>query len=150
MKKKFRALVVFSFLTLGLFLVSSCDTPEEKSDNKTQDASQSSWSVSVEIIFAAVLLCIFVGFLLNAKKWVDKIRRHSDKNYDDEFDDEMEVANRKTRRARLQTFSYTNFKQVVKYFYIPIIMCVVLVGALFIVYRPYTKVLQSFKNGFVN
>ena len=123
------------------------DTDDAKQGSNSQEGEKS-WSFSIEIIFAAVVLLIFVGFLFNAKKWVDKIRRHSDKNYDDEFDDEMEVANRKTRRARLQTFSYTNFKQVVKYFYVPIIMCIVLVGGLIIIYRPYMKIFQSFKNGF--
>ena len=126
------------------------DTGDSKDSKENNDSAQNdrAWGFSIEIIFAGVLLLIFVGFLFNAKKWINKIRRHSDKNYDDEFDDEMEVANRKTRRARLQTFSYANFKQVVKYFYVPIIMCVVLVGALFVIYRPYTKIFQSFKNGF--
>lgn len=117
----------------------------------TGDAGQggSSFGISIEMIFAAVLFLILIGFLVNAKKWIVKIRKHSEKNYDDEFDDEMEVANRKTRRARLQTFSYNNFKQVVKYFYVPILMCVIVVGAALIVYKPYTTVLKSIRNGFV-
>ena len=122
---------------------------EEKSDNKKQAGDEQTWGVSIEVIFAGVVFLIFVGFLFNAKKWINRIRRHSDKNYDDEEDDEMEVANRKTRRARLQTFSYTNFKQVIKYFYVPIIMCIILVGTLVVVYWPYTEIYKSLKHGFV-
>ncbi len=118
-------------------------------DEGKQAPSGKSFNISVEMIFAAVLFLILIGFLINAKKWVVKIRKHSEKNYDDEFDDEMEVANRKTRRARLQTFSYNNFKQIVKYFYVPILMCIVVVGVSFIVYRPYTTVLKSIRDGFV-
>lgn len=124
------------------------DTDEaQKSDEKKQ-GEEGSWGVSIEMIFAGVVFLIFVGFVVNARKWMHKIRRHSDKNYDDEEDDEMEVANRKTRRARLQTFSYTNFKQVVKYFYVPIIMCIVVLGAAFIVLRPYTDIYKAIKHGF--
>ena len=113
------------------------------------DSGGKSWGVSIEMIFAGVLFLIFLGFLINAKKWVVKIRKHSEKNYDDEFDDEMEVANRRTRRARLQTFSYKNFKQVVKYFYVPVLMCIVIVGTLYIVFKPYTTLYQSIKEGFI-
>lgn len=122
------------------------DTGDEK---KETQSGGNQWGISIEMIFAVVILLIFVGFLVNLKKWVAKIRRHSDKNYDDEFDDEMEVANRKTRRARLQTFSYTNFKQVVKYFYVPILMCIVLLGATFLFFKPYAYLYRSFRNGFV-
>ena len=126
------------------------DTDEaQKSDSSKTGQEESSWGVSVEMIFAGVVFLIFVGFVVNARKWMHRIRRHSDKNYDDEEDDEMEVANRKTRRARLQTFSYTNFKQVVKYFYVPIIMCVILLGSAFIALKPYTDVFKSIKNGFI-
>lgn len=118
-------------------------------EGKAQSSTGGSFGISIEMIFAAVIFLIFIGFLINAKKWVVKIRKHSEKNYDDEFDDEMEVANRKTRRARLQTFSYTNFKQVIKYFYIPILMCVVVVVAVYIAYKPYTTLLKSVKAGFV-
>ncbi len=122
------------------------DTDVAKTNTKTENKT---WGVSIEIIFAGVILLCFVGFLLNIKRWVKKIRKHNDKNYDDE-EDEMEVANRKTRRARLQTFSYRNFKQVLKYFYIPLIMCIIIVGVLVIVGRPYSSLYTSITEGFIN
>ena len=118
-------------------------------DSKAEEPEGKSFGISIEMIFAGIILLIFIGFAINAKKWVVRIRKHHDKNYDDEFDDEMEVANRKTRRARLQTFSYNNFKQVVKYFYVPILMCVVVVAVGYILYKPYTTLLKSIKEGFV-
>ncbi len=125
------------------------DTGDSSNSGNTNNKAESkSWSFSIELIFVFVIFLCFLGFLINAKKWVRKIRKHSDKNYDDE-EDEMEVANRKTRRARLQTFSYKNFKQVIKYFYVPIIMGVVIVLALMIVYRPYTSLYNSIKAGFI-
>ena len=123
------------------------DTGDDSNSNKKKTTGKT-WNISVEIIFACVLLMIFLGFVINTKKWVKKIRKHSEKNYDDE-EDEMEVANRKTRRARLQTFSYTNFKQVVKYFYVPVIMCIVVVAVLFVLFKPYTSLINSIKDGFV-
>ncbi len=112
------------------------------------DDGGKSFGISIEAIFAVVILLIMFGFLLNAKKWIARIRKHSAKNYDDEVD-EMEVANRKTRRARLQTFSYKNFKQVVKYFYVPVLMCIFTVVVLYFVYKPYTTLLKSVKEGFI-
>ena len=118
------------------------------SSNSKSSSSQKSWGVSIEVIFAGVIFLIFLGFVINAKKWMKKIRKHSAKNYDDE-EDEMEVANRKTRRARLQTFSYNNFKQVVKYLYVPVLMCLVLVGITLLVFRPYAYVMKNIKDGFI-
>ncbi|MCR5429749.1 MAG: class D sortase [Eubacterium sp.] len=134
----------------GYVVIDSQKIIKDTGDNsKAEQSEGKSFSLSIEMIFAGIVFLIFIGFLINAKKWVVKIRKHHDKNYDDEFDDEMEVANRKTRRARLQTFSYNNFKQVVKYFYVPILMCVVVVGAGYLFYKPYTTLLKSIKEGFV-
>ena len=118
----------------------------DSADNKK--STEKSWGVSVEVIFAVVIFLIFIGFVVNAKKWMKRIRKHSAKNYDDE-EDEMEVANRKTRRARLQTFSYNNFKQIVKYLYVPVLMCLVLAGIVILFFRPYAYVMKNIKDGFI-
>ncbi len=123
-------------------------TGDDQKLDANKQGEEGSWGVSVEMIFAGVVFLIFVGFAVNAKKWMYRIRKHSDENYDDEEEDEMEVANRKTRRARLQTFSYANFKQMVKYFYVPIIMCIVILGAAFFALRSYTDIYKAIKNGF--
>lgn len=121
------------------------DTGDSSSSNS---AGQKSWGVSIEMIFAGVILLIFLGIVINAKKLIVKLRKHSAKNYDDE-EDEMEVANRRTRRARLQTFSYNNFKQIVKYFYVPVLMCIVVVATVYIGWKPYTSLMMSIKEGFI-
>ena len=136
--------------TNGYIVIDSQKIIKDTGDSsKSSDSSQRSWGVSIEMIFAGVLLLIFLGFVINAKKFMQKIRKHSAKNYDDEVDDEMEVANRKTRRARLQTFSYNNFKQVVKYFYVPVLMCIVLVGGTYFLWKQYTPYINSLKDGFI-
>ena len=121
------------------------DTGDSAENKKS---TEKSWGVSVEVIFAGVIFLIFIGFVVNAKKWMKRIRKHSAKNYDDE-EDEMEVANRKTRRARLQTFSYNNFKQIVKYLYVPVLMCLVLAGIVILFFRPYAYVMKNIKDGFI-
>ncbi len=123
------------------------DTGED-SNNEKEAKNEKSRSVPIELLFVFVLLLCFVGFLFNIKRFIIKIRKHSEKNYDDE-EDEMEVANRKTRRARLQTFSYKNFKQVIKYCYVPILMCVVILLSLFLVFRSYSVLYKSLKEGFI-
>ena len=129
-----------------------CDSQKiikDTGEDKVGKAPQRSFNISIEIIFAFVILLCLLGVLINFRKWINKIRKHSDKNYDDEEEDEMELANRKTRRARLQTFSYKNFKQVLMYFYVPIIMIAIVVAVGFIFYRPYRPLLHSIKDGFV-
>ena len=82
---------------------------------KTGDVDESNnWNFSIELIFAGAIVICILGFIANLKRWNRKIKRRSAKHYveDDEDDDELEVANRKTRRARLQTFSYKSVKQV--------------------------------------
>ena len=102
---------------------------------KTGDVDESNnWNFSIELIFAGAIVICILGFIANLKRWNRKIKRRSAKHYveDDEDDDELEVANRKTRRARLQTFSYKSVKQVLRYFYIPIIMGLIVIGVGFL------------------
>lgn len=117
-----------------------------------QEDDETDWNISIEIIFAiAVSLCI-LGLYANARRWNRKIRKKHDKEYeeDDEDEDEMEVANRKTRKARLQTLSYRSVKQVLKYFYIPIIMGLIVVAIGFAYTQVNVDLRESFFNSFIN
>ena len=128
----------------GYVVIDPCPVIKDTGDSN----EGKSFGISIEAIFAGVIFLIMLGFLINARKWIAKIRKHSAKNYDDEVD-EMEVANRKTRRARLQTFSYKNFKQVVKYFYVPVLMCIFTVVFIYFAYKPYMTLIKSVKDGFI-
>lgn len=118
----------------------------------TDDNKEAQWNISVEIIFAIVILLCILGMLVNLRRWNKKIKRHNKERYESEDDeeDELEVANRKTRKARMQTFSYRNIKQMLKYFYIPIIMgiIVVAIGALSLSY--FSDLLDSIRTNFVS
>lgn len=104
------------------------DTVEPIKKTGEAAGTEDRWNFSVEIIFAiAIGLCV-IGLLANFRRWNRKLRAKHRKEYDDEEDDELEVAGRKMRRARRQTFSYVNFKEVLKYFYVPIIMGLIVIG----------------------
>lgn len=96
---------------------------------KDTDEADTSWNISIEIIFAiAVVLCI-LGLLANVRRWNRKMKHRNEKKYeeDEEDEDELEVADRKSRRARIKTMSYRSIQQILKYFYIPAIMAIVVV-----------------------
>lgn len=123
-----------------------------KNTGSTNGGERYDWNVSIEVIFAiAVIICI-LGIIANLRRWNRKIKRRSSRNYDDEDDDndELEVANRKTRRARLQTFSYKSVKQVLRYFYIPIIMGLFVIGIGYIVINMYSDIIDSVHTNFIN
>lgn len=124
---------------------------KDTSSVKKSDDKENSWNISIEMIFAiAIILCI-LGIIANLRRWNRKMKRHSDRNYDDdEDDDELEIANRKTRRARLQTFSYKNIKQILRYFYIPIIMGLLVVGVLFAFVNMHSDFIDSVRANFIN
>lgn len=119
---------------------------------KTGDVDESNnWNFSIELIFAGAIVICILGFIANLKRWNRKIKRRSAKHYveDDEDDDELEVANRKTRRARLQTFSYKSVKQVLRYFYIPIIMGLIVIGVGFMIINTQSSLIESIKESFI-
>lgn len=110
------------------------------------------WNISIELIFAFVIILCILGILANLKRWNKKMKHRSSKNYEgeDEDDDELEVANRKTRKARLQTWSYKSVKQVLRYFYIPIIMGLIIVGIGYAVINRHSDIIESISTNFVN
>ncbi len=118
----------------------------------TDKVQKDQWNVSVEIIFAGVIVLCILGMLVNLRRWNKKIKRHNKERYEDEDEDEdeLEVADRKTRKARMQTFSYRNIKQILKYCYIPIIMgiMVVIIGILSL--GHFGDLLNSMRTNFVN
>lgn len=119
---------------------------------KDTDEEDDNWNVSIEVIFAlAVCLCL-LGLLANARRWNSKIKKRQQKRYEeeDEDEDEMEVANRKTRKARMQTMSYRSVKQVLKYFYIPIVMGLIFAGVGFLLAETEGDLRKSLFNTFIN
>lgn len=120
-----------------------------KNTDTSQDTNED-WNISIEAIFAAIIVICILGIVANLKRWNKKLKRRSSKNYDDDEEDELEVANRKTRKARLQTLSYKSVKQILKYFYVPIIMGLIVIGAGFIVMNMYSDITDSVNVSFIN
>lgn len=118
----------------------------------TGDAEKKEWNVSVEWIFAFVVLLCVLGILVNLRRWNKKMKRRNDKRYaiDDEDEDELEIANRKTRKARLQTFTYNNIKQVLRYCYIPIIMGIIVIVITRISLGYFDDLMGSVQRNFIN
>lgn len=118
----------------------------------TDEEDSNAWNISIEIIFAiAIILCV-LGLLVNAKRWNKKMKHRREKSYedDDEEEDELEVANRKTRKARLKTMSYRSVQQVLKYFYIPIIMAAILIVTGFLLMMINADLRESISRSFIN
>lgn len=118
----------------------------------TDTVKKSDWNISIEWIFAFVVLLCILGLLFNLRRWNKKMKRRNKERYeqDDEDDDELEVANRKTRRARLQTFTYNNIKQILRYCYIPIIMGLIVVALAAALLGRYSDFAESVRNNFIN
>lgn len=103
-----------------------------------------------ELIFTAIIGLCIIGLLLNLGRWGRKIRRNSDTYEDDEDENELEVANRRTRRARMQTFSYKAVKQILRYCFVPIIMGLIVIGAVMVGMTFFDDIASSVKNNFIN
>lgn len=103
-----------------------------------------------ELIFTAIIGLCIIGLLLNLGRWGRKIRRNSDTYEDDEDENELEVANRRTRRARMQTFSYKAVKQILRYCFVPIIMGLIVIGAVMVGMTFFDDITSSVKNNFIN
>ena len=103
-----------------------------------------------ELIFTAIIGLCIIGLLLNLGRWGRKIRRNSDTYEDDEDESELEVANRRTRRARMQTFSYKAVKQILRYCFVPIIMGLIVIGAVMVGMTFFDDIASSVKNNFIN
>ena len=106
--------------------------------------------MSTELIFTAIIGLCIIGLLLNLGRWGRKIRRNSDTYEDDEDENELEVANRRTRRARMQTFSYKAVKQILRYCFVPIIMGLIVIGAVMVGMTFFEDITSSVKNNFIN
>lgn len=124
----------------------------KNTDSTANTAENKSWNISVEMIFAAVIIICILGLVINLKRWNRKMKGRNQKRYEeeDEDDDELEVANRKTRKARLQTFSYNNIKQILKYCYIPIIMALIVIAIGSAALNFTTDLYDSVQSNFVN
>ncbi|MCR5703838.1 MAG: class D sortase [Eubacterium sp.] len=118
--------------------------------NNDNNSAEKEWNFSVEFIFAVAVLLCGIGLLANFRRWSKKLRAKHRKEYDDEEEDELEVASRKTRRARRQTFTYVNFKEILKYFYVPIIMGLIVIGAGYLVISSTAELQESVKRNFLN
>lgn len=118
----------------------------------TDSDEEQKWNISIEWIFSFVVLLCVLGILVNLRRWNNKMKRRNKKRYEqeDDEDDELEVANRKTRKARLQTFTYTNIKQVLKYCYIPIVMGIIIIAITRISLTPFDDFMNSVKTNFIN
>ncbi|MCI9126146.1 MAG: class D sortase [Eubacterium sp.] len=118
----------------------------------TDNAGKDHWNFSVEIVFSGIIVLCILGMLVNLRRWNKKIKRHNRERYDseDEDEDELEVANRKTRKARMQTFSYRNIKQILKYCYIPIIMGIIVIAIGALSLSHFGDVLSSMRTNFIN
>ncbi len=103
-----------------------------------------------ELIFTAIIGLCIIGLLLNLGRWGRKISRNSDTDEDDEDENELEVANRRTRRARMQTFSYKAVKQILRYCFVPIIMGLIVIGAVMVGMTFFDDITSSVKNNFIN
>ena len=103
-----------------------------------------------ELIFTAIIGLCIIGLLLNLGRWGRKIRRNSDTYEDDEDENELEVANRRTRRARMQTFSYKAVKQILRYCFVPIIMGLIVIGTVMVGMTFFDDITSSVKNNFIN
>lgn len=106
--------------------------------------------MTTELIFTAIIGLCIIGLLLNLGRWGRKIRRNSDTYEDDEDENELEVANRRTRRARMQTFSYKAVKQILRYCFVPIIMGLIVIGAVMVGMTFFDDITSSVKNNFIN
>lgn len=124
------------------------NTGKVADDDETGETGN--WNISIEILFACVVIMCILGVLTNLRRWNRKMRRHTNYEEEDEEEDELEVANRKTRRARLQTFSYKSIKQVLRYFYIPIIMGLIVVAIAFAFGNMYRDIIESVSTNFIN
>ena len=103
-----------------------------------------------EIIFTAIIGLCIIGLLLNLGRWGRRIRRNSDTYEDDEDENELEVANRRTRRARMQTLSYKAVKQILRYCFVPIIMGLIVIGVVMVGMTFFDDITSSVKNNFIN
>lgn len=121
-------------------------------DSSSESDEEKNWNISIELIFAIVVVVCILGLVANMRRWNKKLKRKSNRDYDDDDDDddELEVANRKTRKARLQTFSYKNVIQILRYFYVPIIMGVIIVLGGYIFINQYSDLRNSLNENFVN
>lgn len=130
-------------------IIKDTDSPSKKSGNK-DTGNNEKWNFSVEIVFACVVALILIGFIANIKRWRRKFFKKYEKDYDDEEDDELEIANRKTRKARLQTFTYRSLKQILKYFYVPIIIGLIVLGIVAGAFFTQSELFDSINKCFIN
>ena len=117
-----------------------------------QTGKADKFSIPSEAIFTLIVMLCILGLLINLGRWGRKIRnRHSDRYEEDEEDEsELEVADRRTRKARLDTISYRTVKQVLRYCCIPIIMGLIVLIASTFAFSYFSDITESIKKNFIN
>lgn len=128
-------------------IVKATDKSETKSSSDTGENKSDS---IVKIIFAIVILLCCFGIVFNLRKWNRTLRQRSLRAYDDEEEDQLEVAERKRINDRIHKTFYANAGQLIRYFYIPIIMGVLLVILSYLAITPLQDLNNSIKNNFIN
>lgn len=105
-----------------------------------------------EAIFTGIMALCILGLAVNLGRWGRKIRKKSSRydEEDEEDENELEVANRRTRKARFQTISYRNVKQILRYCYVPIIMGLIVLVAGVAVFNYFGDIITSVQNNFIN
>lgn len=128
---------------------SATSTKSVAADNPDIPEEDDGKNLSVEIIFALVVLLCIVGVVLNFKRLNKRFRKTNKKIYDEE-DDELEVADRRTRKARLQSFSYKSISQIIRYVYIPIVMGLIVVAGVYLAIMSVQDLNDSIQTNFIN
>lgn len=120
----------------------------------TDSNDDKSWNISIEMIFGFVLILCIIGLLFNLRRWNKKMKRKNKKRYESYEEEkaggELEVADKKMRKARLQTFSYRSVIQGLRYFYIPIIMGLIVVTIGMVVKGKISDLTDSIETNFIN
>lgn len=105
----------------------------------------------IESVFAIIVIVCILGILANIGRWNEKMKRRNEKyEEDDEDESELETARKKINWAGFVKFSTSNVKQILRYFYIPIIMGILAVGIGCLIINTQSDIINSVKASFVN
>lgn len=117
-----------------------------------QTDSADKFEVPSEAAFTVVMALCIIGLVMNLGRWGRKIRKKSRRyeDEDEEDENELEVADRRTRKARFQTISYKNIKQLLRYCFVPIIMGLIVLMAGAIASNYFSDITTSVQNNFIN
>ena len=123
-----------------------------KKTDKGDDSERGKFSIPTEAVFTFVVALCILGLVLNLGRWSKKLKQKNKERYEDEDEDEdeLEVANRRTRKARWQTFSYKNVKQILRYCFVPIVMGLIVLCIGMIPMKYFSDITTSVKSNFIN